>query len=208
MPIKLTILQFGSDHFNIESEAMAMQGVDVTQIDVNNLEHIAADSPQIVLLVSRTATALVPGLQHVRDICPECKIIVWTECCASQVLSCIRSGVTGVLCSPRAPAQLAQVIRLVLNGEYYLDNDIAQMLAIRYIKKNLEPFAALSSREFDVFCLLAEGFNLQIISEHLGISQKTVSNCQTQLKLKLAIKDRKDMSDFAKRHGLIVNNDV
>lgn len=208
MPIKLKILQHDSDIFNIETEAMAMHGVDVTRIDVNNLEDIAADSAQIVLLASRTALALVPGLQQVRGMCPECKIIVWTECCTSQVLYCIRSGVTGVLCSQLAPAQLADVIRLVLDGEYYLDNDVAQMLAIRHIKKNLEPFAALSSREFDVFCMLAEGCSLQAIGEQLGISRKTVSNCQTQLKLKLAIENRKEISGIAKRHGLIASKDV
>ncbi|OAI20092.1 hypothetical protein A1359_03525 [Methylomonas lenta] len=208
VPIKLKILQYDTDIYNIESEMMAAHGVTATQIDPNNWADISADSPEIILLVSRTALTLLPCLKQLRGICPECKIIVGTECCTSLVLACLQLGVTGILCSQPAPAQLAEVIRLVLSGEYYLDNDIAQILAIRQIKKMLEPFTALSSREFDVFCMLAEGDSLQAIGEQLGISRKTVSNCQALLKLKLAVESRKEMLDFAKCHGLISHKKV
>jgi DNA-binding NarL/FixJ family response regulator len=67
----------------------------------------------------------------------------------------------------------------------------------------LQPFAALSSREFDVFCLLAEGYRLQSIADRLNISRKTVSNCQSQIKLKLAVETRAAIAGVAKKHGLI-----
>nr|WP_305891514.1 LuxR C-terminal-related transcriptional regulator [Methylomonas sp. SURF-1] len=67
----------------------------------------------------------------------------------------------------------------------------------------MEPFNTLSSREFDVFCMLAEDFALQDIAEQLGISRKTVSNCQTSLKLKLGLQGRPTMKKFAESHGLI-----
>lgn len=203
VPIKLKILQYDTDIYNIESEKMAAHGVTARQIDANNWADISADSPEVILLVSRTVLTLLSCLKQLRGICPECKIIVGTECCTSLVLACLQLGVTGILCSQPAPAQLAEIIRLVLSGEYYLDNDIAQILAIRHIKKMLEPFAALSSREFDVFCMLAEGDSLQVIGEQLGINRKTVSNCQTLLKRKLAVESRKEMMEFAKSHGLI-----
>nr|WP_305890925.1 LuxR C-terminal-related transcriptional regulator [Methylomonas sp. WSC-7] len=79
---------------------------------------------------------------------------------------------------------------------------------MRQIKKQLEPFSALSSREFDVFCLLAEDCSLQAIASQLGISSKTVSNCQTQIKLKLAIDNRGSLRKFADCHGLIIDNSV
>lgn len=74
---------------------------------------------------------------------------------------------------------------------------------MRQIKKWLEPFISLSSREFDVFCLLAEGCSLKTIAERLGINSKTVSNCQTAIKLKLALDSRQAIKTFAKYHGLI-----
>nr|WP_225587876.1 LuxR C-terminal-related transcriptional regulator [Methylomonas fluvii] len=79
---------------------------------------------------------------------------------------------------------------------------------MRQIKKQLEPFVSLSSREFDVFCLLAEGCSLQTIATQLGISSKTVSNCQTQIKLKLAIDNRDTLTEFANSHGLIMHKGV
>lgn len=208
MPIKLKILQYDADIYSIDAEAMAAHGVAVSRIEPNNLTDIPADNPEIILLSSRTALNLLPCLKQLRNIWPECKIIVSTECYTSLVLACLQLGVTGVISSQHTPAQLAEVIRQVLRGEYYLDNAIAQMLSVRHIKKMLEPFAALSSREFDVFCMLSEGYSLQAIGEQLGISRKTVSNCQTLLKLKLAVESRQEMIDFAKSHGLVSNKKV
>jgi DNA-binding CsgD family transcriptional regulator len=74
---------------------------------------------------------------------------------------------------------------------------------MRQIKKTLEPFVVLSSREFDIFCLLAEGCSLQTIAEQLGISSKTVSNGQTQIKLKLGIDNKQQFRQVAKIHGLM-----
>lgn len=206
--IKLTILQDDANFFDIDSDAMAAQGVMVTRLNVNDLEDLSAGRPEIILLASRTASTLLSCLKQLHGMFPNCHIMVATECCASLALACMQLGVTGLLCSQPEPARLAEVIRLVIGGEYYLDNEVAQILAVRHIKKTLEPFTALSSREFDVFCLLAEGYGLQAIAEQLGISRKTVSNCQTLLKLKLAVENRNEMMDFAKIHGLIGSKKV
>jgi two-component system invasion response regulator UvrY len=51
--------------------------------------------------------------------------------------------------------------------------------------------------------LLAEGCSLQTIAEQLGISSKTVSNGQTQIKLKLGIDNKQQFRQVAKIHGLM-----
>ena len=60
-----------------------------------------------------------------------------------------------------------------------------------------------ASREFDVFCMLAEGCSLQVMANQLGVSSKTVSNCQSQIKAKLDLEARDEIIKFAKKHGLI-----
>jgi two-component system invasion response regulator UvrY len=208
MPIKFLIIQSDADVYNINATAMAVHGVSVSSIEADKLASILADQPEVILLSSQSAPNLTHRLRQISGIWPDCKIIIRTECSTSLVLASLQLGVTGVLNLWHAPEQLAEIIRQVLNGEYYLDNDIAQLLAVRHIKKMLEPFAALSSREFDVFCMLSEGYSLQAVGEQLGISQKTVSNCQALLKLKLAVENRQEMMAFAKSHGLISNKKV
>jgi len=117
-------------------------------------------------------------------------------------------GVTGLLDAMPEPNQLFEIVRLIHQGEYYLDKQIAQLLAMRQIKKALEPFVVLSSREFDIFCLLAEGYSLQAIAEQLGVSSKTVSNGQTQIKLKLGIESKQQIRHMAKTHGLMIEKSL
>jgi len=203
VPIKLNIIQDDAEVFDINDAELAALGIAVARSAIDNLADLLADMPELIMLLSRNTLRLLPCLKQIRQTHPECKIIVVSQCCASLVMACMPFGVKGVLCSQHAAADLANCIRRVLVGEFYIDDAVAQILAMRHIQKTLEPFSALSSREFDVFCMLAEGYCLQSISEQLGISQKTVSNCQTQLKLKLSLENRKEMADFAKRNGLI-----
>ncbi|OAI09563.1 hypothetical protein A1353_04440 [Methylomonas methanica] len=147
-------------------------------------------------------------IDQIKALAPSCKFIVLLRHSSTDAVTYMQAGVTGLLRLFPDTVKLAEIIRKLVQGEYYLDQDIAQLLAMRQIKKQLDPFVSLSSREFDVFCLLAEGCSLQAIALQLGISSKTVSNCQTQIKLKLAIDNRGSLRKFANCHGLIIDNSV
>lgn len=207
MPITLFIIQSAADALGIDGRAMAEHGVAVSRIDPAELP-AATDMPDAVLACAQSAAELLDRIDRVRGVFPGSKLIIPAGSSASLALAGLRAGATGVLDREHPAAELAAIVRHVLAGEYYLDQNIAQLLAVRHIKKLLAPFTALSSREFDVFCLLAEGCSLQAIGEQLGISRKTVSNCQALLKLKLGMRNRRDMVNFAKSHGLIAANAV
>ncbi|OQW75205.1 MAG: hypothetical protein BVN35_08870 [Proteobacteria bacterium ST_bin11] len=147
-------------------------------------------------------------IEQVKAIAPLSKFMVLLGPSCAHALIYMQAGVTGLLTSLPEAVKLAEIIRKIVQGQYYLEQDIAQLLAMRQIKKQLDPFVYLSSREFDVFCLLAEGCSLQTIALQLGISSKTVSNCQTQIKLKLAIDSRETFRKFANGHGLLIDNSV
>ena len=52
---------------------------------------------------------------------------------------------------------------------------------------SLNPIDQLNEREFEVFKMIASGFNLADIANDLDISQKTVANYQTSIKQKLKL---------------------
>lgn len=183
-------------------------GIEVSFISVENLISATEMACDLVLLDEDSRNNNSELIQHLRVVAPACKILLIIGHSCSQAIAYLQMGVTGLLDAMPEPNQLFEIVRLIHQGEYYLDKQIAQLLAMRQIKKALEPFVVLSSREFDIFCLLAEGYSLQAIAEQLGVSSKTVSNGQTQIKLKLGIESKQQIRHMAKTHGLMIEKSL
>ncbi len=206
--IKLLIAKSGYEESEIDADSLRLDDIDVYSVESDHLMTITSSDFDAVLIDDSPRQDSLALIRHFRSITPACKIIVRLRYSSAQAVSYLQSGVTGILDSLHDSDQLAEIIRHVCRGEYYLDKDISQLLAMRQIKKLLEPFTSLSSREFDVFCLLAEGCSLKTIAEQLGINSKTVSNCQTLIKLKLALNGKQAIKKLAKSHGLIMEKSV
>ena len=98
---------------------------------------------------------------------------------------------------------LVDAVQRIADGEVYLENDIAQRLAIQKTRGPGTPFIDLSTREFEIFCLLAEGLNVNEIARRLSLSYKTVANYSTQIKTKLKVSTVAELARLAIRHGLV-----
>lgn len=206
--IRLLIATSDVEAANIDASVLCQSGIAPIWVECRELSTLAGGDFDVVLLtgsLDRDNLALIGGL---RESMPQAKFITILGYQCARAAQYLQSGVSGLLAEIPESKHLAEIVREIDSGAYHLDADIAQMLAMRQIKKMLEPFTLLSSREFDVFCLLAEGGRLQDIAEQLGISSKTVSNCQTQIKLKLGLENRGEIKRFAFSHGLISNKSL
>lgn len=207
--IRLLLPAPGFAEISLNPEELEKEGIVVITTEPNTAEPMNFATMDIAMIDGEAALQDNLNLiDQIKAIAPSCKFMVWLRYSSTDAVTYMQTGVTGLLRLFPDTVKLAEIIRKIVQGEYYLDQDIAQLLAMRKIKKQLEPFSALSSREFDIFCLLAEGCSLQAIALQLGISSKTVSNCQTQIKLKLAIDNRGSLRKFANYHGLIIDNSV
>ena len=63
--------------------------------------------------------------------------------------------------------------------------------------------SSLSTREFEIFCMLAKGLPVAEIAANLALSAKTVANYTTQVKSKLDVSSVAELTRLAIRHGLI-----
>jgi len=61
----------------------------------------------------------------------------------------------------------------------------------------------LSYREFQIFCMFAEGLNANDIAADLSLSVKTVANYQTQIKEKLGVSSTTELIKLAISNGII-----
>lgn len=202
MPIHLLVLQTESAACDVDVKAMKAHGVLVDFVDPKKLSTVTKVTDEVVLISDGSNDDTLLWISQLQSMAPNCKLIVQTGKSFNRACACLQAGVRGILDTCHDTNQLAEIVKQIDVNRYYLDMHIAQLLAIRHIKKLLEPFTELSSREFDVFCLLAEGCSLQTIANQLGISSKTVSNCQTQIKTKLGLTSREALVNFAQKHGL------
>ncbi len=115
----------------------------------------------------------------------------------------LQAGARGYIGKRRAPLVLVEAVRQIASGNIYIDPDIAQRLAYQKTKGSDSPLLALSTREFEILCLLAEGLSVNTIGNRLALSRKTVANYATQIKRKLKVETTSELTRLAIRHGLV-----
>jgi two-component system, NarL family, invasion response regulator UvrY len=119
---------------------------------------------------------------------------------AEQALA---AGARGYITKSSAPNVLVEAVKQVAAGGVYLDPDIAQRLAFQKVGGRSVRLKALSTREFEIFCLLAGGSTTSEIGRRLSLSSKTVANYATQIKAKLGVTTIAELTRLAIRHGVV-----
>jgi two-component system, NarL family, invasion response regulator UvrY len=115
----------------------------------------------------------------------------------------LQAGAKGYITKSGAPEILVEAIKELAAGKSHIDSDIVQRLAIQKSRGKDSPFSNLSTREFEIFCLLAEGLNTSEIAKRLSLSYKTVANYSTQIKTKLDVATMAEIARLAIRHNII-----
>jgi DNA-binding NarL/FixJ family response regulator len=117
----------------------------------------------------------------------------------------LKLGAKGYLTKNTLADDLVKSIETVTQGDIFLSDEIAKKMAMQSISGNQDPVHELSAREFEIFRLLAEGFDIDAIASTLNISSKTVSNYQTMIKQKLDINTPIELIRYAIKVGVIKN---
>lgn len=183
---------------NIEVVAEASSGEEACK-------HYVDKSPDVVIM--DLSLPGIGGLEAIRRIIARdsnAKILVFSMHEDTVfVEQALQVGAKGYIPKSSEANELVEALQDIANGKDHLDADIAQRLAIQKTRGRNTPFANLSTREFEIFCLLAEGANVANIAERLSLSYKTVANYSTQIKNKLDVKTTAELARIAIRHGLV-----
>ncbi len=108
----------------------------------------------------------------------------------------LRAGARGYVSKSAPVDELLAAVRSVLQGQHYVDRDLALKIATAQ-DINDDPLKALSLREVEILRLLGQGKSMTAISESLGIAYKTVANICTQMKVKLGVDRTADLIRLA-----------
>ena len=136
----------------------------------------------------------------------------------SHVRHLLQAGGMGYLSKRTAPQVLIEAVRRVASGQRYLDDRLAQQLALQGLA---EPRAAgrgqavsasrsgggnpasLSEREFEVFLHLARGRSVNWIADQLHISPRTAGTHLYNIKQKLGVGNQAELTLLAMAHRLL-----
>ena len=126
------------------------------------------------------------------------------------VYAALQAGASGFLLKDARPAQLADAIRVIADGEALLAPSITRRLLSRFTQsqpnqqvKTPVRLSELTGRETEVLRLLASGLSNAELASRLFVSEATIKSHISSLLRKLAVRDRVQAVILAYESGLV-----
>jgi DNA-binding NarL/FixJ family response regulator len=126
----------------------------------------------------------------------------------AYALRMLSNGASAFINKETKPAQIIEILRIVLSGKKYISPQQAQVLA-EYVsnphQKDLSSaiHETLTDREFQIFCMLANGIRKAEIASKLEISINTLSNHRNNILKKMKISSNSEITRYAIQIGII-----
>ncbi|MBT9524860.1 MAG: response regulator transcription factor [Rhizobacter sp.] len=120
----------------------------------------------------------------------------------------LQAGARGFVTKASPPECLVDAVRELHAGRRYLGRELSPSLLDRHPHDEAERLAELSTREFEIFRLLAQGHSAAECAVALKLSPKTIANVQTAIKEKLGVITSAALVHLAIRHQVITTAGV
>ncbi len=167
------------------------------------LLRLRQDRPDLVLLDLNLPG--IGGLELLRRMLLEDKtvriLVLSMHAEALYATRAMELGARGYLSKNASADELLTAVRRVLDGGRYIENEIAQALALQKMSPGRD-LQDLTARDLEIMRLLAEGMSLTEIANALGIGYKTAANACSHIKAKLGVTRTNDLVRMAMTLGI------
>lgn len=152
----------------------------------------------LVLDLSLKGVNGVEVLRRARALRPRLAVLVHTMYAEAQYAELMRAeGAAGYLCKDHSENFLVDAVRSVARGS-------------KWFTRRAEPWErpahghhSLTTRELQVFMMLAEGRAVSEVAHSLGLGLSTVSTHVARIREKLGVQTVGEIVAYAHRHGLV-----
>ncbi len=149
----------------------------------------------------------IGGLEATRKMLrshPDIKVVAVTVCEEDPFPTrLMQAGAAGYLTKGAGLDEMVQAIRLAFAGQRYISPQIAQQMALKSFQPQGSPFDALSEREIQIALMIVGCQKVQIISDKLCLSPKTVNTYRYRIFEKLSVTSDVELTLLAVRHGMV-----
>lgn len=158
----------------------------------------------LVLDVTLGSRSGIDVLEQVRAQRPSLPVLMLSMHPEEQyAVRCLRAGANGYIQKDSETEEIVQAIERVAGGGKFITPTLALRLADELMRGNARPHEALSTREFEVFRLIASGQTATEIAQTLNLSVKTISTYRTRILEKTGFRSNADIIAYAIRNSLV-----
>jgi len=202
----------------VDDHDLVRTGITRMLADIDGLQVVGeADSGEMALKVARELKPDVVlmdvkmpgigGLEATRKLLrshPDIKVVAVTVCEEDPFPTrLLQAGAAGYLTKGAGLDEMVQAIRLAFAGQRYISPQIAQQLALKSFQPQGSPFDSLSEREIQIALMIVGCQKVQIISDKLCLSPKTVNTYRYRIFEKLSVTSDVELTLLAVRHGMV-----
>lgn len=165
------------------------------------LKWIHANDCDVVLLdISMPGKSGIEVLKQLRAEKPGLAVLILSTFSEDQyAVRLIKAGASGYLTKGCAPGAVVEAVRRVTSGKKYISAAVAEMLANELGATHIKPLhETLSSREYQIFMLLASAKTVTEIADILALSTKTVSTHRSRILVKMHMINNVELMHYAK----------
>jgi two-component system, NarL family, response regulator NreC len=180
----------------------------------------AADGLRVVDLVERirpdvlVLDLMLPGLNGLeitRQVTQRALktrvVIVSMHAEEGYVLEALRNGASGYVLKDANPADVVLAVREAAAGRRFLCRPLSERALAAYAQQAQaaprDAYETLTTREREVFQLIAESASNTEVAARLGISPRTVETHRANLMRKLGLQSQTDLIRYALRRGIV-----
>ncbi len=128
---------------------------------------------------------------------------------ATESSIALKLGASGIVLKHNSPSTLANAIRLVANGEMWVDQKVIQQMAVRFLQGDQQSLPqTLTQREDQVLQGAFEGLTNKEIAAKIGVSESSVKATLQQLFQKTGVRTRSQLVRIALEGSFRMNKRI
>jgi two-component system, NarL family, invasion response regulator UvrY len=208
----------------VDDHMIFREGVKKILGAVSHIELIdeAADGGEALRMISENAYDVVlldlalPGmsgldvLRTAKRHHPDLAIVILSMYAEDEyAVKVLKEGASGYLTKRSTPGEIIKAITKAAQGGIYVSDTLAEKLAGALKSGRVgQPHETLSSREFQVFRMLASGRSIKDIASTLLTARTTISGYRARILEKMNMKSNAELVRYATEHQLVPDEGI